>query len=140
MGTWKKIGCAVDGSPASLEALRTAADLARRSNAELVLVHVESQTEEAMLAPPPAQRRTTRAHPMLTEWADLARELRGGPVRLELGWGPAAKEIVAFAQREGCDLLVVGTGAKHSASFALGSTAAKVVPHAPCSVLLVRPR
>ncbi len=139
MATWKKIGCAVDGTDASLEALRTAAGLASEMGAELVLVHVESGAAETLLAPPPSpSTRVERTEERLTEWTALARELRGAPVRLEMGWGPVASELAAFARREGCDLLVLGSKSKHAATFAIGSVAAHLIPHAPCSVLLVR--
>ena len=138
MLAWKKIGCAVDGSPASLEALRTSAELARQCGAELVLVHVESDPGEGMLAPPLSRRQLPAGEQSrLEDWGDMASEFRGAPVRVELGLGPPASEIVSFSRREGCDLLVLGTRARHSATFAIGSVAAHVVPHAPCSVLLV---
>ncbi len=138
MPGWTKIGCAVDGSPASLRALRKSAEVARICGAELVLIHVESDAAEGLLAPPMSPRhRTASDQKRLTDWSDLARELCGKSVRLELGWGPAAAEIVSFVKREDCDLLVLGTAARHGTTFALGSVAAHVVPHAPCSVLLV---
>jgi len=139
MPAWKKIGCGVDGSGASTNALRASAELARQFDAELVLVHVESAVAEALLAPPLAYgHRTAATEVRLSEWSALAEKLRGMPVRLELAWGAVASEIVAFAQREACDLLVLGTSAKHTAIFAIRSVAAHVIPHAPCSVLVVR--
>jgi nucleotide-binding universal stress UspA family protein len=52
--------------------------------------------------------------------------------------GEAASEIVALARETACDLLVIG--AEHRLFFdatVLGSTAARVVRHAPCPVLTV---
>ncbi len=136
MAVWKKIGCAVDGSPESLEALRSAAQLARQTGAELVLVHVESQGD-ASLAPSPDRQRDPAVQARLDQWIELATRLSGAPARLELGWGPAGPEIVAFVLRESIDLLVLGAKPNRGGTMAIG-TLAQVIPHAPCALLLVR--
>ena len=126
MAVWKKIGCAVDGSPESLEALRSAAQLARQTSAELVLLHVAS-TADAVL---PDQ-------PRFDQWIELATRLSGAPARLELGRGSAGPEIVAFVLRESIDLLVLGSKPQRGGSMAMG-TLAQVIPNVPCALLLVR--
>lgn len=53
--------------------------------------------------------------------------------------GHAASEILAAVQEFGPELLVLGAKGQHSpAESPLGSVAAKVIGHAPCSALIVR--
>lgn len=54
--------------------------------------------------------------------------------------GGHGQGIVAFATREGCDLVVLGTrGRWNLHDFLWGSTAERVVRSAPCSILAVKP-
>jgi len=50
-----------------------------------------------------------------------------------------ADSIVNYAAQNGVGLIVMGSrGKKGLEKFLLGSVAAKVVAHAPCSVLVIR--
>ena len=54
--------------------------------------------------------------------------------------GDLADEILRAAREEGFDLIVVGhRGLSPLKAFLLGSVSNRVVSHAPCSVLVVRP-
>ena len=52
--------------------------------------------------------------------------------------GHAATEINGYAEREGIDCIVVASHKPEFVDYLLGSTAARVVRHAPCSVLVIR--
>lgn len=52
--------------------------------------------------------------------------------------GDAADEIVKTAEKEGVDLIVLGTGKNIVDKKLLGSVSEKVVHSAPCTILLVR--
>ena len=53
--------------------------------------------------------------------------------------GEAADTIIAVADDEGADLIVVGNKGMTGASrFLLGSVPNKITHHAPCNVLVVR--
>jgi nucleotide-binding universal stress UspA family protein len=73
---------------------------------------------------------------------DAARRAPGVRVREEVLWGDRpADEIVAFAEREGADLVVMATHGYGAVKRALlGGTAHGVASRAPCPVLLVPPR
>ena len=119
----RHILCAVDFSPASWAAARTAAALHVAGGGELRFVHARWSTEPA---------------------AELARRLEG--VVAELGRGVAklvegAPDIVipALAADERADLVVIGTtGHGGLGGLLLGSVAQAVARDAPCSVLVVR--
>ena len=140
-----------DFSDPSLPALRVAAEEARRRGAALHLLHALDIGPFAQRQPPEA------AMPYLqdTSWIALAGldELRTrAKQRLEealqqsgvsgataLLPGSATDVIVRYAESVGAELVVVGThGRSGFERLTLGSTAASVIEHAPCSVLVVR--
>jgi len=62
-------------------------------------------------------------------------------INIYLTTGNPAKRIVHLAEHLDADLIVVGTqGRTGLKGLVLGSVAAEVVRHAPCGVLVIRPR
>ncbi len=59
-------------------------------------------------------------------------------VRTKVLHGHAASEINAFAESEGVDCIVIASHKPELVDYLLGSTAARVVRHAPCSVHVMR--
>lgn len=144
MTDWKRICCAIDFGEPSRVAMEQAADLARRFEAELVLVHV-------VVPPPPAASdvlvssrgvATVAAEEherTLEEWRAEAERRAGRPARSRVLSGAPAAEILRHAREEGCDLLVIGTHGRTGISrLVLGSVAARVARESPCPVLVVR--
>jgi nucleotide-binding universal stress UspA family protein len=141
-----KIMCPVDFSPGSRDALRMAAALARDYNAPLVLAHVWEParwafTGEIQLAPSVLQDAIDAEEAELAKWRTEARELGVKEIATRFLTGAAWDQICRTAGDEDSDLIVMGThgrtGLKH---VLLGSVAEKVVRHASCPVLVVRPR
>lgn len=139
-----KILCPIDFSAGSREAMQVAAELAAPQSGEIVLLHVwhppyiasaESPIPEAMI-----MQLRTDAELELARWKA---ELGGGGTRVtaRLAIGAPWDQIVSLARQEGVDLVVIGTHGRTGIKRALlGSVAEKVVRHAPCPVLVVRPR
>ena len=137
------IAVGVDGSPASVTALRWAADLARLSDAEIVAVRAW-HVALACLAPyAPVSRRPTQEGERAGAEADLAGAMLTalGPapdvkVRAALVCGPPARVILN--QCADADLLVLGG---HHADSPLrqtvGAIAATCLRQAPCPVVIV---
>lgn len=129
----------VDFSEASRGALEKAAAWARRLEKPLVVVHVlqppAPMLPEAQIAlPDPAwlQAMEDHAREHLRQWtSDLPAAM------VQVKWGSPAEELVALADK---DCLVVVSQVGHSGIERLlfGSTASRVVKHAPCDVLVVR--
>jgi nucleotide-binding universal stress UspA family protein len=144
MRPWHVIGCPVDFSEPSREAMHLAAELASSSGARLMLIYVRplpplafaeapSYSAEEML-----QQVDALADRSLAEWRAEALT-RGAPVvqTRSLTGAPHA-EIVRFARENDLDLLVMGTHGRTALMRAvLGSVAEKVVRRAPCPVLTV---
>jgi nucleotide-binding universal stress UspA family protein len=140
---WKKICCAVDFAETSRVAMGTAADVAKRFEGELTVLHV-------LVSPPPgdtdilvssrglAAVEAEKAEELLDAWRADAEARAGRPVRSRVLWGDAAAEILRHAGEERCDLVVVGThGRTGVARLVLGSVAERVARRSPCPVLVV---
>ena len=70
--------------------------------------------------------------------ADLGKHLSIPEDRQFLEMGSAKLEIVATAEEQHVDLIVLGSHGRHGLALLLGSTANGVLHHAKCDVLAVR--
>lgn len=70
--------------------------------------------------------------------AELGKQLAIPEDRQFLEMGSAKLEIVATAEEQHADLIVVGSHGRHGLGLLLGSTANGVLHHAKCDVLAVR--
>ncbi len=142
---FQRILVAVDFSEDSRNALVCAAELAGRFDASLTLVHVV----EPHFGPPeldvsPATGAAAEAEDYAEaklELNALAEQMLGAcrVVETMVRAGLAFFEIAEAAKILGADLIVVGTHGYTGLKRALlGSTAEKVVRHAPCPVLIAR--
>ena len=142
----QRILVAVDFSEDSCHALTYAAGLAAEFDASLTLVHVVEPHFGPGVANSTA---STKGEPEGAEFAEAKLELNDlgarmlGPCRVVetvVRGGLAFFEITEAAQALGADLIVLGTHGSNGLQRALlGSTAEKVVRHAPCPVLVARP-
>lgn len=141
----KQILCPVDFSPASLQALGFALDLARQSGGRVTLLHVIEWL--------PDEDPRTYEHFNVPEFrrhlADEARQRLGtlvpaaarAAVEIEevVATGRAYREVLASAAERETDLIVMGSQGRGAVSLALfGSTTQQVVRAAECPVLTVR--
>jgi len=140
-----KILIPVDGSNASLRALKAAVALAKLSpNSSLHLVHVHEEPliygEIAVYVPREKMETLQRAHS--DGILDIAEaELRDSGVRhtREVLSGPIAQTIAAHAERLGCDAIVMGRHGKTAlGDLLMGSVAMKVLHATKLPVMLVR--
>jgi nucleotide-binding universal stress UspA family protein len=145
MKPFKKILVPVDFSAHSAEAVRYAADLSRRCEASVELLHV-FQTMAYALPEGYVVPSGSQLQAILNEFeSQLAADKRAAEeagalnVATKLLQGGVATEILRCAKEHECDLLVMGThgrtGMKH---VLLGSVAEYLVRVAPCPVLTVR--
>ena len=114
MPALKKILCALDLSDQSESVAEYAVMLAKMSGASIVAVY---------------------AAPTLTQYTGFGVDARGVVVV-----GYAAEEILALAESEQADIIVMGTRGRKGIDLILfGSVAEKVVKNATCPVLTIRP-
>ena len=134
----QKILFPTDFSPASQQALGWATSLARDTGATMLIAHVEE--------PPMAYGGGEMYLPVEENREELRKSLvqvvpMDHDVRFEhmLLVGDPAEAIVQTAEKEGCDLIVMGThGRKGLTRLLMGSVAEAVVRKAKCPVLTVK--
>jgi nucleotide-binding universal stress UspA family protein len=138
---------AVDGTARAAHALEVACTLgaALGGAAELHIVHVlgvmPPSSVMGMAPLPQATELLDNGHLILDRaWSEAKASFKG-KIAGHLAAGDPWREIVQLASNLRADLIVVGTAGRTGiARLALGSVAEKVVRHAGCPVLVVRPK
>lgn len=143
----RRILAPTDFSDASTPVIRYAAEMAEKFAAELILLHV---VQDLALVLPDAVMPTPLPTPDLAQLIDSAKTALNNVItcqklerlksRTEVRVGSPAAEIDAAAKDLQADLLCIGThGRSGLAHLLLGSVAERVIRHAPCPVLTIRP-
>lgn len=151
----KKILVPVDGSKPSDKAAEYAIDIANTRKASIVVVHVMHLPAYAF-APSPIEGMPTPVvtaipvtissgeRKMAEDYLNRVKEMAkksGVSVETKIieNQPSIVHAITEFAEKEKCDLIVMGTkGRTGIKRFLLGSVASGVVTYAPCPVLVVR--
>lgn len=141
-----KILVPVDGSKHAEEALYTAIDLLKTKGGELFVLTVVPSFESFDLELSASSRESlkrdfeAKGGRVVNRSCDIA---TGEGVKVhckaEVSATSVPDAIVAFAEKEQVDLVVIGSrGLSPASRFRMGSVASKVVRHAPCSVYVVK--
>ena len=139
---FRSILVALDGSPASEEALDQAIDLARAEGARLSLISVAAPPRWRPAGPfvppyPTEAQLEENARKILDRAEDRVPD--DVPVATVLRTGLAAKEILKRIECANHDLVVMGSrGLGPAASLVLGSVSRAVAAHSPVPVLIAR--
>jgi universal stress protein A len=144
MKTFEKIMVPVDFAPHSVQALQRACDVAVHYSGAITLVHVHEPMDYALpegYVLYTAEQLSRMNAELESQLHAAEREVQSMGIRVEsrLLHGPAALEIVDFAERENIDLIVMGTHGRTGLRHVLmGSVAERVLRNAPCPVLTVK--
>ncbi len=139
--TYRKILVAVDLSDDSHAVVARALELARRHEAELLLMHVveylpvEPMGEALLPSAPLTEELEASAR---KRFDALAHRFRLTDERQIVRTGQIKAEIVHVASEEGVDLIVLGSRERHGLAVILNLTEDTVLHAAPCDVLAVR--
>lgn len=143
---YKHILAALDGSPRAPHVLRHAAELAARTGAVLHLVRAAQVPHDVPAAAFTMTGDELAAHLLAhgtRELTALTEALQPGPTPIQWGqrvcrFGAPAQVVVDLAEELHADLIVLGSHGYGVLDRLLGTTAARIVNHARCSVLVVR--
>lgn len=143
-----KILVPVDFSRHSQETLRFALSLREFFAAEYLLLHVVATGEAETFATLGGESGEIQNRRWADAQAELEREVErrrlenpGAELAFRVVLGVPFKEICRLAEVENYQLIVIGThGRTGLAHLLIGSTAERVVQHASCPVLSVKPQ
>lgn len=129
---------ATDLSPVSEEATNQAIDLAASVNARILVVNVIDLARHSGSGLSRLDQLRADREPRLLEIVERARA-RGVESTFLLWTGEPGDGIIAAAEAENADLIVVGTrGLARAGRWLLGSVSDHVVHHAVCPVMVAR--
>jgi nucleotide-binding universal stress UspA family protein len=138
--TMPKILVALDGSVGSEKALEAAVKLAQNDGRQVTAVSVLDRSGDPhleQLAQGVKARARRRLEEILQAAVNYARS-RGVLLTPVLREGHPAETILACAEQEGAEVLVLGHAKRETDRPGLGGTADQVSSHAPCTVMIVR--
>ena len=134
----------LDGSVRERAVLDAAAGLAEKTGAKLILLRCVGLPDERDLPPDAYAMAPSEIKRTLEQRAEAGLEklaanlpaavVASRRVMIAAPW----QAIDRIAKEEDVDLIVIGSHGYDALDRILGTTAAKVVNHAPCSVLVVR--
>jgi nucleotide-binding universal stress UspA family protein len=140
---FEKILVPLDGSKLGAKVLPTVAELAKTFNSQVTLIHV-CHTEgfgmgeadaQVMATMPAAEKKVCEAF-----LPQIGKDLEDQGIKVN--WvcieGVPAREIVGYAHQNKMELICMTTHGRSEVGWALGSTAERVVAHAPIPVMLIR--
>ena len=122
------------------ELLRVASDMARTEGDKVQLLHVIPAAPAVVSQFLPKSYEVMASEVVEKELTALAAkfELAKGAATIAVRFGDVYQEILAYAGKIGADLIVVASHRPNVADYLLGTTAARIVRHAACSVFVVR--
>ena len=138
---YKTVVVGTDGSPTAERAMARAVELTRTAGGRL---HVLTASAPGRSSAAPGTRSaapSTRADFQADVALEAALARVGGDdldVQQHVATGDPAAEIIALAEREDADLIVLGSKGMRGAGRLLGSIPNTVSHRAPCDLLIVR--
>ncbi len=139
---FKKILVPVDPGETAFaeEALQKASQLARDYGARIHLMAVcpEVQSFVASQLPEGWQQREIEESTTILNGVGATLDVPEGTVDCVVRMGSVYHEVIEEAERAECDLILMTSHKPGLSTYFIGSNAAHIVRHAPCSVLVLR--
>ncbi len=136
----KEIIVAIDFSKGSMYALDLAIDIANKTDANIMMVWVDNQSEADSVAHASGSeiRNEAKSHIEKIE-EEYQKKLNKGKLSYKLRKGRVYSEIANQAKYNDADLIIAGThGTSGFEKMWMGSNAFRIVTYAPCPVITIR--
>ncbi len=136
-----KVLVPTDGSEQAMKAVSRALELAEKQGAQVTIMSVAYYIKDYFDDMPPYVQDKLEAEAVnILKKAKAVFDAKGIKVEMVLQAGLVpANNIIRFAEDGKFDRIIIGSSGIHGLERVLmGSTAAKVVAHAPCEVTIVR--
>ena len=136
----KEIIVAIDFSKGSMYALDLAIDIANKTDANIMMVWVDNQSEADSVAHASDSeiRNEAKSHIEKIE-EEYQKKLNKGKLSYKLRKGRVYSEIANQAKYNDADLIIAGThGTSGFEKMWMGSNAFRIVTYAPCPVITIR--
>ncbi len=120
--------------------LRVTSDMANAQGAQVHLLHVIRAAPAVVSQFLPKSYESMASERVEKDLTTLAAklDLDEGSATVSVRFGDVYQEILAHADNIGADLIIVASHKPNVGDYLLGTTAARVVRHASCSVFVVR--
>ncbi len=120
--------------------LRVASDMANAQGAKMHLLHVIRAAPAVVSQFLPQSYESMVSEKIEKDLAALAAKVdpAAGAAAISVRFGDVYQEILAYADNIGAELIIVASHKPDVGDYLLGSTAARVVRHAACSVFVAR--
>ena len=122
-----------DKAGTMIEAAKKLAD----DNAQIILTNIVEEVPSHIVAELPGGYAEKSSSTALKELHRIAKEA-GFEVEIDVRIGQPAKAILAVADNNKADAIVIASHRPGLQDYLLGSTAARVVRHAGCTVVVIR--
>lgn len=135
-----KILVALDGSSGSEKALEAAVGVAQKNDGDLAAIAVVERAGDphlAALSQNVQSQRKQHLQEVMQAAVNFARS-RGVQLAAIVREGHPAEAIVACAEEQGTEVLILGSSKGDTSRPGLGGTADQVSSHSPCTVMIVK--
>ncbi len=138
--TYSKILVCCDGSKYSEKAIKQSCELAKLADSQLFFIYVVDKMAGIDILDRKEILEMLRKFGKRTlEKAQKIAEKQGVKPKIIIKEGRIAHQIISYAKKEKCDLIIVGNkGLGTVAKIFLGSISSKLANHSDCSVLIVK--
>ncbi len=136
----KEIIVAIDFSKGSMYALDLAIDIANKTDANIMMVWVDNQSEsDSAISASGVEIRNEAKNHIEKIQEEYQVKLRSGKLSYKLRKGRVYNEIANQAKYNDAELIIAGThGSSGFEKMWMGSNAFRIVTYAPCPVITIR--
>lgn len=132
------IAAALFNEGATTRAALTKAQTLLDDGGTITLVHVIDEVPGYVAASIPKEHLSARRREVDDQLAQIAKSAQGMNVKTVIREGQPSASILGAAKEAGADLIMIASHKPGLSDYFIGSTAARIVRHAPVSVLVTR--